>query len=66
MTMAEMALRWCLDFPAVSVVIPGAKRREQAAANARASDLPALSDELRAKLRELYDERVAMQIRGPY
>jgi aryl-alcohol dehydrogenase-like predicted oxidoreductase len=36
MDMATMALRWCLDFPAVSVVIPGAKRPDQARDNAGA------------------------------
>jgi aryl-alcohol dehydrogenase-like predicted oxidoreductase len=65
-TMAQMALRWCLDFPEVSVVIPGAKRPEQALANARASDLARLSDAAHERLRELYRERVAPHIRGPY
>ena len=66
MTMAQMALRWCLDFPAVSVVIPGAKRPDQAVANAAASDFPPLSAALHERLRELYVTRVADAIRGPY
>jgi aryl-alcohol dehydrogenase-like predicted oxidoreductase len=41
-TMADMALRWCLDFDAVTTVIPGAKSPEQARANTRATDLPPL------------------------
>ena len=32
--MSQMALRWCLDFDAVSVIIPGAKNPGQARANA--------------------------------
>ena len=36
MSMSAMALRWCLDFDAVSVIIPGARNAEQAVANARA------------------------------
>jgi len=65
-SMAEMALRWCLDFDAVSVVIPGARNPEQARANARASALPPLGIELHAKLAEFYANEVAASIRGPY
>ena len=66
LTMAEMALRWCLDFEAVSVIIPGAKNPEQARANARASALPSLSRELHARLAEFYQREVHAHIRGPY
>lgn len=67
MTMAQMALRWCLDFEAVTVVIPGASRPEQADANIAAADLPPLGAELHAKLRAFYaDHRIAERIRGPY
>lgn len=66
MTMAQMALRWCLDFPEVSVVIPGAKRPRQAEENAAASELPPLSPELHVRLKAIYDERIAGNIRGPY
>ena len=48
MTMAQFALRWCLDFDAVTMVIPGAKRPEQARDNAAASDLPPLAPALHA------------------
>jgi aryl-alcohol dehydrogenase-like predicted oxidoreductase len=66
MSMAQMSLRWILDFPAVSVVIPGATRAEQVAEGADASDLAALDDDLRGKLRGLYETDVAREIRGPY
>ncbi|MBE7540760.1 MAG: aldo/keto reductase [Bryobacteraceae bacterium] len=36
MEMAEWALRWCLERPVVSAVIPGCKSAEQVRANARA------------------------------
>lgn len=66
-TLAEMSLRWCLDFPAVSVLIPGAKNPNQAHGNARVSDLPPLNDELHKTLRRFYDEQgIAEAIRGPY
>ncbi len=66
MTMAQMALRWILDHNAVSVVIPGASRAEQARGNAGVSDLPPLPDELHAELRRFYRRQVADHIRGPY
>ena len=66
LTLPELALRWCLDFDAVSVVIPGAKNPDQARANARAAALPALSPALHAQLTEFYTREVAAHIRGPY
>jgi aryl-alcohol dehydrogenase-like predicted oxidoreductase len=65
-TMAEMALRWCLDFDAVGVIIPGAKNPQQAHANARASDLSPLPRELHAQLAGFYHREVQAHIRGPY
>jgi aryl-alcohol dehydrogenase-like predicted oxidoreductase len=65
-TMAEMALRWILDFDAVSVIIPGASNPQQAAANVRPGELPPLSKDLHAKLKEFYETEVAAYIRGPY
>jgi aryl-alcohol dehydrogenase-like predicted oxidoreductase len=66
LTLAEMALRWCLDFDAVSAIIPGAKNPAQARANAQASALPRLSLALHAHLANFYATEVAAQIRGPY
>ncbi len=66
LSLAEMALRWCLDFDAVSVVIPGAKNPEQARANARVSALPPLPPALHAKLADFYRREVHAHIRGPY
>jgi aryl-alcohol dehydrogenase-like predicted oxidoreductase len=66
MTLGEMALRWCLDFDAVSVVIPGAKNPEQARQNARGSSVPPLTPELHAQLADFYSREVAAHIRGLY
>lgn len=65
MSMAQMALRWILDFDEVGVVIPGATRPDQVTSNAAASSMPELSRELHGTLRRLYDEEVAPHIRGP-
>ncbi len=54
MTLAQMALRWILDFPAVTAAIPGGRRPSQIEENARASDLPPLSTELHAQLDAIY------------
>ena len=65
-TMADWALRWCLDFEEVSVLIPGARNAEQARANVRAASLPPLGAEAHAKLAAFYGREVAAHIRGPY
>ncbi|CAN5430570.1 aldo/keto reductase [soil metagenome] len=64
-TMAEMALRWCLDFPAVTTLIPGARNAEQAKRNAVASAKPPLSAELHTKLNAFYNADVKPLLRGP-
>lgn len=61
-TMAQLALRWVLMFDAVSCAIPGGKTPEQVEDNVNAADLPALSDEQMAKIRELYDQRLHEQV----
>ncbi len=66
MSLAQMALRWILDYDAVSVVIPGASRPSQVVDNVAISELPALSTELHAKLGKFYNEKVAQYIRGSY
>jgi len=52
-TMAEFALRFVRSNPAVSVVIPGARNGQQAAANAAAGFAPLLSDAERAAVDSL-------------
>src|SRR6266545_2026476 len=64
-TLPQLALRWCLDHPAVSTIIPGARNRSQAIVNAAASDLPPLSSETLTKLREFFLKDVKPAVRGP-
>lgn len=66
MTLAQMAQRWCLDFEAVTTIIPGAKSPAMAEANAAVSALPPLSPELHGQISRFYEEQVAEFIRGPY
>ncbi len=58
-TMAQAALRWVIDQPGVSTVIPGARNPEQARGNVASADLAPLSAETLAAVRAVYDELVA-------
>src|SRR5690606_22786713 len=57
-TTAQLALRWIVDQPGVSTVIPGASRPDQARANAAAAALAPLTAEQQDGLRAVYDERI--------
>jgi aryl-alcohol dehydrogenase-like predicted oxidoreductase len=57
-TMAQLALRWILESPAVTCAIPGAKRPAQVAENIAASDLPPLSADAMKKIRAIYDAQI--------
>ncbi|MEW1647854.1 aldo/keto reductase [Streptomyces sp. NPDC091219] len=63
-TPAQLALRWIIDQPGVTSVIPGARSPEQARANASAAKLPALSPDTLAAIRDLYDRRIKEQVEG--
>lgn len=65
-TMAAWALRWCLDFPAVTTVIPGARNPAQVLSNVAAARLAPLPEAAHAALRDFYAANVAAHIRGPY
>ncbi len=58
MTLAQMALRWILMFPAVTCAIPGAKRRIQVEENVAAAGLPPLPESTMAEIQKLYDRRI--------
>ncbi|MFH0521531.1 aldo/keto reductase [Streptomyces sp. M41] len=61
-TPAQLALRWIIQQPGVTTVIPGARSPEQARANAAAAALPDLSAETLTAIRDLYDRRIADQV----
>ncbi|HYO22009.1 MAG TPA: aldo/keto reductase, partial [Flavisolibacter sp.] len=64
--MAPWAIRWILDHPEVTTVIPGATKITQVKSNMQASSLPSLSAEVHQQLRALYDEEIRPKIRGHY
>jgi aryl-alcohol dehydrogenase-like predicted oxidoreductase len=61
-SMAQVALRWILMFPAVTCAIPGAKTAEQARANAAASSLPPLAPAAMAHAHEIYDRHIRAHV----
>ncbi len=61
-TMTQFALRWITMFPEVTTAIPGAKTPAQAEENARAADLPPLSDATMQRTREIYDTLIRPEV----
>ena len=55
---AQLALRWLIDQPGVSTVIPGARTPEQAKANAASAEVEALDAQTLSELQRVYDERI--------
>ncbi len=55
MTVAQFALRWILDFEAVSCAIPGGKKPSQVVDNARASEVGGFSAETHATIQQIYN-----------
>jgi len=61
-TPATGALRWVIQQPGVSTVIPGARSVAQARGNAAAADVPALDGATLEAIRDLYDQRIRSQV----
>ncbi|MBT2446702.1 aldo/keto reductase [Streptomyces sp. ISL-43] len=61
-TPAQTALRWIIQQPGVTTVIPGARSPEQARANASATALPPLPPATLKAIRALYDHRIRPQV----
>ena len=55
---ARLALRWLLDQPEVTTVIPGARSVDQVAGNVAASETPPLDEATHARLRGIYDDHI--------
>jgi aryl-alcohol dehydrogenase-like predicted oxidoreductase len=53
--LAEFALRWVIDQPGVSTVIPGARNPEQVRGNAASASLAPLREDQLAGVRDVYD-----------
>jgi aryl-alcohol dehydrogenase-like predicted oxidoreductase len=64
MSLADLALRWILDQPAVSTIIAGVTRPDQLKANAAVSRMDPLEPALIEKLKDFYVEKVRPEVRG--
>jgi aryl-alcohol dehydrogenase-like predicted oxidoreductase len=62
MSPAQLALRWVIQQPGVTCVIPGATTVDQALANSAAADLPALPEPTLTAIQNLYDHHIRAQI----
>ncbi|WP_088105359.1 aldo/keto reductase [Halalkalibacter urbisdiaboli] len=65
-SMTQAALRWILDQPEVSCVIPGFKNIEQVDGNLKALSTPSFTDSEMEKLKQFYQDEIAHRIRGKY
>jgi len=63
---AQWAIRWILDNPEVTTVIPGATKVSQVESNMAASALPSLSADTHRQLHELYIDEIKSAIRGRF
>ncbi|MBB3675510.1 aldo/keto reductase [Modestobacter versicolor] len=59
---SAFALRWVIDQPGVTTVIPGARNVQQALGNVAAAALPPLSDSQLSDLERVYDERIRAHV----
>ncbi len=62
--LSQMAIRWILDHPAVTSVIPGASNPNQVVSNMEVSELNRIPADVMTKLRNYYDENIFQEIRG--
>ena len=64
-TMAQFAMRWILDQPAVTTIIPGASSVEQISGNVSVSELPSLKPSVHDALYQFYLDSIESKIRCP-
>lgn len=65
MSLADFALRWILDHPAVSTIIAGCSSPEQVMRNAAVSEMEPLSQEAHAALKAVYKSDIEQLVRCP-
>jgi len=65
-SLSQQAIRWILDHPAITTVIPGASKVSQVASNIAASELEPFDEATLQQLRDLYDAKIKANIRGAY
>lgn len=61
-TPAQMALRWIIQQPGITTVIPGARNAQQALANAAAAGIAPLGEQTLAQIEDLYNTSIRAQV----
>jgi aryl-alcohol dehydrogenase-like predicted oxidoreductase len=56
--LSPYALKWILDFPEISCIIPGASRPEQVLQNLKAIETPSLSAKQKEQVQKVYNNRI--------
>ena len=56
--LAPIALRWILDSPEISCIIPGASKKEHLSSNITAIDIDSLNDEQRKAIDTIYKAHI--------
>jgi len=65
-TPAQRALRWLIDTPGITTVIPGARNAAQAAANAAAGTHPSLDASTRDAITNLYNNSIKQYVHSKW
>lgn len=60
--LAPVALKWILQFPFVTTVIPGASRPEQVHSNLKALEVPQISEEQMKKIDDIYSRLIKKEV----
>jgi aryl-alcohol dehydrogenase-like predicted oxidoreductase len=63
-TLSQFALRWVIDQPGVSTVIPGARNTEQVRGNAAAAAQPSIREDQLADVKDVYDRLIRPHVHG--
>ncbi|WP_256010681.1 aldo/keto reductase [Desertivirga xinjiangensis] len=63
---SQWAIRWILDHPEITTVIPGATKVGQVVSNISASALPSLPASVHKEFKELYNSDIFPNIRGKF
>ncbi len=60
--LAPVALRWILDYPEVSCIIPGASKAAHLHSNLEAMDFPAFTTEQKEAVRDIYEKYIKKHV----
>lgn len=64
--LAQLAIKWILQHPAITTVIPGASKVPQVESNVAAAALADLDPAILADIKAYYNENIRSKIRGTY